>query len=71
MTERSRVPPPVGPVPSPCTNVCVLDAGSQLCTGCLRHIDEIAAWGSMDDGARRTVLARIELRRRARPPHAT
>jgi predicted Fe-S protein YdhL (DUF1289 family) len=71
MSERSRIPPPPGPVPSPCTNVCVLDAGSRLCTGCLRHIDEIVAWGSMDDDARRAVLERVAARRGAPPPQNT
>jgi predicted Fe-S protein YdhL (DUF1289 family) len=32
-------------VPSPCIDVCTLDR-RDVCLGCGRHIDEIAAWGS-------------------------
>jgi predicted Fe-S protein YdhL (DUF1289 family) len=32
-------------VKSPCINVCTLDR-AEVCVGCGRHIDEIAAWGS-------------------------
>jgi len=41
------------PAASPCISVCRLDASSGLCVGCLRTLDEIAAWGSLDDDARR------------------
>ncbi|WP_244158384.1 DUF1289 domain-containing protein [Caballeronia fortuita] len=34
-----------------------------FCDGCFRTIDEIAAWSSCDDEARRAVLARVESRR--------
>jgi predicted Fe-S protein YdhL (DUF1289 family) len=44
--------------------VCRMNAASGLCEGCLRTIDEIAAWGSLDDAARREVLARLGQRRR-------
>ena len=56
-------------VPSPCVSVCRLDDATGLCVGCLRTLDEIAAWSVLDDAARRSVLAAIE-RRRARPPAA-
>jgi len=52
-------------VPSPCTNVCRIDPASGLCEGCLRTIDEIAAWGALDDGARREVWKRLAGRREA------
>lgn len=52
------------PVPSPCTRICVLDAATQVCRGCLRRIDEIVEWPAMDDERRRAVLARIERARR-------
>lgn len=35
-------------VPSPCQSVCVMHAGTGWCDGCLRTIDEIAAWSGMD-----------------------
>ena len=40
------------PVPSPCVSVCRMDAASGLCQGCLRTLDEIAAWSTMDDAAK-------------------
>ena len=53
------------PVASPCISVCRLDADTGLCVGCLRTIDEIAAWGALDDDARRAIWTQIA-RRRAR-----
>lgn len=47
---------------SPCIKVCVL-AGSR-CTGCLRTVDEIAAWGSMSAAAQWALLQVLEDRRR-------
>ena len=52
-------------VPSPCTDVCRIDAQSGWCEGCLRTLDEIAAWGSIDDAARREIWKRLPLRRQA------
>lgn len=51
-------------VPSPCVNICRMDAASGLCEGCQRTIDEIAAWSALDDDARRAVWRRVEARRR-------
>lgn len=48
---------------TPCINVCRMDAASGWCVGCLRTIDEIAAWAQLDDAGRRAVLAAIERRR--------
>ncbi|MEP7300942.1 MAG: DUF1289 domain-containing protein [Caldimonas sp.] len=56
---------PQAHVPSPCTDVCRIDAASGWCEGCLRTIDEIAAWGALGDGARREVWKRLPGRRRA------
>lgn len=53
------------PLPSPCISVCRMDGESGLCEGCLRTIDEIMAWGSLDDAARRDVWQRIEQRAEA------
>lgn len=52
-------------VPSPCTNVCRIDAATGRCEGCLRTLDEIAAWSSLDDAAKRVVWARLQQRRQA------
>ena len=50
------------PIPSPCVAACELDA-QQLCSGCRRHVDEIARWRLMANSERLEVLARIEQRR--------
>lgn len=52
-------------VPSPCINICRMDAANGLCEGCRRTIDEIATWSSLDDNGKRAVWRRIEARRRA------
>jgi predicted Fe-S protein YdhL (DUF1289 family) len=52
-----------GGVPSPCISVCVMDARTGLCAGCLRTLDEIASWSVYDDDAKRGVLAALEKRR--------
>lgn len=50
------------PVPrSPCIKVCVLDA-QNLCVGCLRTLDEIAAWEAMSRDEQIAVLDRVERR---------
>ena len=48
--------------PSPCINVCRMHEASGLCEGCLRTIDEIAAWSTLDDDAKRAVWDAIETR---------
>ena len=39
------------PVPSPCVEVCQLDA-EQVCLGCHRHLSEIAEWTGASTGRR-------------------
>ena len=56
---------PSGGVPSPCINVCRMDAGTGWCEGCLRTIDEIVAWGSMSEAERDGVMAALASRRQA------
>ena len=43
------------PVSSPCISVCKMDDARGLCVGCMRTIDEIAAWSTMNDAARLAV----------------
>lgn len=50
--------------PSPCVKICALDPVSRLCTGCLRSVDEIAAWSFMSPQEKRAVLANLPGRRR-------
>jgi predicted Fe-S protein YdhL (DUF1289 family) len=40
---------------SPCIGVCTLDADG-LCEGCLRTVQEIAAWSRMSDAERLHVM---------------
>lgn len=51
------------PVPSPCVNVCRMDAASGWCEGCLRTLDEIAAWSQLDDAHKLAVRALLPARR--------
>ncbi len=50
-------------VPSPCIDVCRMGADSGLCEGCLRTLDEIAAWSQLSDAAKSEVWALLALRR--------
>ena len=56
------VPPEPSDVASPCVGICVI-ADDDLCEGCARTIDEIAAWGSASFAQRRAVLAALPGRR--------
>ncbi|WGH78646.1 DUF1289 domain-containing protein [Jannaschia ovalis] len=55
-------------IESPCVRVCVVHPETRLCTGCLRSIDEIAAWSRMTPEGRAAVMA--ELPTRAAAPSA-
>jgi predicted Fe-S protein YdhL (DUF1289 family) len=52
-----------GPVPSPCINICRMDAVTGWCEGCLRSLDEIATWSGLNDLQRRSVVAQLPARR--------
>jgi len=52
-------------VSSPCVSICALDASGQRCLGCGRTIEEIGAWLTMSEAARRAVMARLAARRPA------
>ncbi|WP_234981489.1 DUF1289 domain-containing protein [Fontimonas thermophila] len=54
----SESTPPSGDIPSPCIQVCTLDAKG-VCTGCYRTLREIAEWPTADR------LRKIEIRRLA------
>ena len=51
------------PVTSPCIGVCRIDEATGLCVGCLRTLDEIAAWSTLDDAQKRAIWAAIAKRR--------
>lgn len=50
-------------VASPCINVCRMDRRSGWCEGCLRTIEEIGAWSTLSDDAKRAVWQQLEQRR--------
>lgn len=58
-------------VPSPCQSVCVMHPGTGWCEGCLRTLDEIAAWGSLPASEQRRILERLDARRAALPATAS
>jgi uncharacterized protein len=49
-------------VPSPCINVCKMSPSTGWCEGCRRTLDEIAAWGGMDDEGKWRVWEMLEQR---------
>ncbi len=55
----------MNPVPSPCVNVCRMDDATGWCEGCQRTLAEIAAWGGLDDTAKRAVWQALPARREA------
>jgi predicted Fe-S protein YdhL (DUF1289 family) len=50
-------------VPSPCIGVCRMDERTGWCAGCLRTLDEIAAWSLLDDAEKREVWVALGRRR--------
>ncbi len=52
-------------VPSPCVSLCKLTPDRSHCLGCLRTLDEIRAWRSLDADGKRAVLAALAGRRGA------
>ena len=49
-------------VPSPCTNVCRMDARTGWCEGCARTLAEIAAWSAMSDDEKSAVWDELAAR---------
>ena len=47
----------------PCVDVCRMDDAAGICTGCLRTLDEIAAWSLLADTEKRAVWAELARRR--------
>ncbi len=47
---------------SPCIGICKLHPETNLCEGCFRTIDEIAAWGQYSPKEKQQVLNHIEHR---------
>ncbi len=49
-------------VESPCINICVVHPETRLCTGCMRSIDEISQWSTMDPDQRRALMLELPAR---------
>jgi len=49
-------------VPSPCVAICQMDANMVMCIGCLRTLDELRLWSTLDTAGKRAVWQRIEAR---------
>jgi predicted Fe-S protein YdhL (DUF1289 family) len=62
LTRRARSAQTAQPVPSPCRNVCHMDAASGYCEGCLRTIEEIAGWSAMAEDDKRRIWAQLPQR---------
>jgi predicted Fe-S protein YdhL (DUF1289 family) len=48
---------------TPCIDVCEMDAGTGLCLGCGRTLDEIAGWAAMSPEERRTIMSVLPARK--------
>lgn len=60
--ERQQRLSPDAPIASPCISVCRMDDARQYCVGCLRTLDELRAWGSSDEAAKRSIWQRVRER---------
>jgi predicted Fe-S protein YdhL (DUF1289 family) len=50
-------------IDSPCTRVCRLIDGSDVCAGCWRKLTEIAEWPDLSDAERIAIIAELPQRR--------
>ena len=62
VASRAKLMASTGEIVSPCISVCRMNAVTEMCEGCFRTRDEIAAWGSAGDAAKRVTWERIEER---------
>jgi hypothetical protein len=46
-------------IESPCVKLCLIHPEAQLCTGCLRSLEEIAGWSRMVPEDRRRIMASL------------
>jgi predicted Fe-S protein YdhL (DUF1289 family) len=49
-------------IQSPCIDVCMIDPRTSLCGGCGRSLDEVAAWSTLSDAERATVMQALPAR---------
>jgi len=65
VTLRLRTVDSAADVPSPCISICRMNARTELCEGCFRTRDEIAAWSSAGDDGKRRIWSAIGQRMQA------
>lgn len=46
-------------IASPCVKICVVHPEARLCVGCLRTLDEIAAWSRMSAETRARIMSEL------------
>ena len=49
-------------VQSPCVKICAIHPLERICTGCLRTIEEITAWGKMSVSERTSLILELPKR---------
>ena len=62
---RLRTVDSAADVPSPCISICRMNARTELCEGCFRTRDEIAAWSSAGDDGKGRIWSAIGQRMQA------
>ena len=60
--QRSQTVDSAAEVPSPCISICRMNAVTDLCEGCFRTRDEIAAWSSAGEAGKRRIWRVIDER---------
>lgn len=50
-------------IASPCVNICVVHPRAHVCAGCLRTLDEIAAWSTYAPEERARIMEELPNRR--------
>ena len=60
--QRSQAVDSAADVPSPCISICRMNAVTDLCEGCFRTRDEIAAWSSAGENGKRSIWRLIDER---------
>ena len=60
--RRSKMVSHAAVVPSPCISICRMNAVADLCEGCFRTRDEIAAWSGAGEEGKRRIWCAIDRR---------
>lgn len=55
--------------PSPCLGICIMDPRTRQCRGCLRTVEEIAAWYEASPAEKRALIAVLDARRARAETH--